>query len=78
MKSTTIPLPPQAPELTLGKRLLGPFHVTGVFWYRLQCFAVTHFPEWAITLSMALFTGLFFLLLRRIRAAIAANLEVTQ
>lgn len=77
MKSETIsPLPPQAPELTLGKRLLGPFHVTGVVWYRLQYFAVARFPEWAITVSTALFTAMFFLILRRIRAAIAANLEV--
>jgi lauroyl/myristoyl acyltransferase len=60
------------------RRLLGPLHVTGVFWYRL--------PYWAVRAGILsprtapvfvrLFTALFFLVLWRIRDGLAANLEV--
>jgi lauroyl/myristoyl acyltransferase len=60
------------------RRWLGPFYVTGVFWYRL--------PHWAVrqgVLSVAtfpffvmLFTTFFALFLRNVRKGIAANLEV--
>lgn len=69
-------IPPQAPELGLTRRLLGMFHVTGVFWYRFHRWGVSVLPEWAIHLFVALFTTFFFLVLRRIRSAIASNLEV--
>ena len=67
--------PPHAPEAGWAQRLLGPFHVTGVFWFRLHRFGVTILPGWAIGSAVALFTTFFWIVLRRIRAAIAENLE---
>jgi len=59
------------------RRLLGPFYVTGVFWYRLPYNAIRWgilsrltFPAW-----VALFSTFFSLVLWNIRNAIAANLE---
>lgn len=68
--------PPQAPESGPMRRLLGSFHVTGVFWYRFHRWGVSILPEWAIWLFVAVFTTFFFIVLRRIRRAIASNLEV--
>lgn len=68
--------PPHAPEAGWTRRLLGPFHVTGVFWFRLHRFGVTALPGWAIGAAIALFTTFFWLVLRKIRAAIGSNLEV--
>lgn len=68
--------PPHAPEAGWTRRLLGPFHVTGVFWFRLHRFGVTALPVWAIGATIALFTTFFWFVLRRIRTAIAENLEV--
>ena len=67
--------PPHAPEGGWSRRLLGPFHVTGVFWFRLHQLGVTHLPGWAIGVAIALFSTFFWIVLRKIRAAIAANLE---
>jgi lauroyl/myristoyl acyltransferase len=67
--------PPHAPEGGWSRRLLGPFHVTGVFWFRLHQFGVTRLPEWALGSAVALFTTFFWIALRKIRAAIASNLE---
>jgi len=67
--------PPHAPEAGWARRLLGPFHVTGVFWFRLVRFAVRILPDWAMGTVIAVFTAFFWLVLRRIRAAIADNLE---
>ena len=67
--------PPHAPELGFMHRLLGRFHVTGVFWFRLHAFGVRILPDWALGFFIALFTTFFFLLLVRIRRAIGANLE---
>ncbi len=67
--------PPHAPEVGAAARVLGRFHVTGVFWYRLHGIGVRIVPEWAIGAAIHLFTAFFWLALRRIRAAIAANLE---
>jgi len=58
------------------RRLLGRFHVTGVFWFRFHRWGVTILPEWGIRLFVALFTTFFFVALRRIRKAIASNLVV--
>ncbi len=66
--------PPHAPEAGWARRLLGPFHVTGVFWFRLHRWGVTILPAWAIGSVIALFTTFFWIALRKIRAAIAANL----
>jgi lauroyl/myristoyl acyltransferase len=66
--------PPHAPEAGWTRRLLGPFHVTGVFWFRFHCWGVTVLPSWAIGPLMAFFTTFFWIALRKIRAAIASNL----
>jgi len=66
--------PPHAPEAGWARRLLGPFHVTGVFWFRIHRWGVTILPSRAIGAFIALFTTFFWLALRKIRAAIAANL----
>jgi len=65
---------PHAPEAGWMRRLLGPFYVTGIFWYRIHCAGVRFFPSWAIRFLMILFTSFFFVVLRNIRAAVAANL----
>jgi lauroyl/myristoyl acyltransferase len=67
--------PPHAPETGWVRRLLGPFHVTGVFWFRIHRWGVTILPSWAIGSAINLFTTFFWITLRNIRAAIAANLE---
>ncbi len=68
--------PPQAPQGGLTRRLLGRFYVTGSFWYRLHLWGVSVLPNWAIWFFITLFTTFFFVALRRIRKAIANNLEV--
>jgi phosphatidylinositol dimannoside acyltransferase len=67
--------PPQAPEGGWSRRLLGPLHVTGVFWFRLHRLGVAVLPARALGWAISLFTVFFWLALRKIRAAIAANLE---
>ena len=67
--------PPHAPEAGWARRLLGPFHVTGVFWFRFHRFGVRILPDWALRWVLALFTTFFWVVLRKIRAAIAGNLE---
>jgi lauroyl/myristoyl acyltransferase len=67
--------PPHAPEAGWVRRLLGPFHVTGVFWFRFHRFGVTVIPNWAMGLGMALFTTFFWICLLNIRKAIGANLQ---
>ena len=68
------PALPHAPELGWSRRLLGRFHVTGLFWYRLHLWGVSHLPSWAVAPFVLLFTAFFFLVLLRIRRAPAANL----
>jgi len=65
---------PQAPERGRLARLLGPLHVTGVFWYRFHLWGVRHGPRWAFSPCVHLFTCFFAIALRRIRRAIKANL----
>jgi len=66
--------PPHAPDGGWARRLLGPIHVTGILWYRLHKFGVSALPRWTIPVNIALFTTFFFVALRRIRGAVAANL----
>jgi KDO2-lipid IV(A) lauroyltransferase len=66
--------PPHAPEKGWAARLLGDFHVTGLFWYRFHRWAIVSLPAWALTPVVGLFTGLFFFALLNIRRAIASNL----
>jgi KDO2-lipid IV(A) lauroyltransferase len=67
--------PPHAPEGGWSRRLLGPFHVTGVFWFRIHQFGVSILPNWGLRVVLNVFTAFFWIALRKIRAAIAANLE---
>lgn len=67
--------PPHAPEAGWMRRLLGPLHVTGVFWFRLHCFGVRFLPGWALGGMVLLFTTFFWLCLVRIRRALGDNLE---
>ncbi len=67
--------PPHAPETGWSRRLLGAFHVTGVFWYRFHRWGVAFLPSWGVGVFITLFTSVFFVFLLRIRAAIASNLE---
>ena len=54
-----------APRVGIGRRLLGPLHFTGVFWYPLHLWGARHLPEIikrilvpAIALTFFLFLGL--------------------
>lgn len=75
MSVTAAQVPPHAPEAGWSRRLLGRFHVTGVFWYRIHRAGVRTLPSWAIGFFIALFTTFFWLCLLNIRRALAANLE---
>ncbi len=66
--------PSHAPERGPLARWLGPFHVTGVFWYRLHLWAARFVPRWLLPILTLTFTAFFFVALHRIRRAIAANL----
>ena len=74
-RETAPTAPPHAPEAGWARRLLGPFYVTGVFWFRFHRFGVRVIPGWALGIMISLFTGFFFVALRNIRAALAENLE---
>jgi lauroyl/myristoyl acyltransferase len=75
MPSSAQPAPPHAPTLGLSYRLLGRFHVTGVFWYRFPYYGFRRLPAWTDWLTVAVFTPFFFLTMGRIRRAVGANLE---
>lgn len=64
-----------APALGLTHRLLGRFHVTGIFWYRFAYWGFTRLPSWTDWLSVSCAAPLFFITLTRIRGALASNLE---
>lgn len=66
---------PHAPLLGWSQRLFGRFHVTGVFWYQFPHWCITHLPLWTHRAGIVVFSTFFFLVLGRIRTAIAANLE---
>jgi len=66
--------PPHAPEKGWAARLLGDFHVTGLFWYRFHRWAVASLPAWALAPFVGVFTVFFFVALLNIRRAIASNL----
>jgi len=76
MRSSRSPASAQhAPVLDLTHRLLGRFHVTGVFWYRFACWGFTTLPPWLDRSIVSVFCVGFFLALGRIRGALASNLE---
>ncbi len=65
---------PQAPQRGWAARLLGRFHVTGVFWYKFHAFGAT-LPSWIAWVITPIFVSFFFVALRSIRRGVAANLE---
>ena len=65
---------PHGPARTWVKRLLGRFHVTGVFWYRWS-WRVSKGPDWFLAGMVYVHTWFFWLILRGIRDAVASNLE---
>lgn len=67
--------PPHAPERGWTFRILGPFHITGVFWHRFHLWVLRSIPPFLLNILAVVFTTLFFVVLRRIRVAIASNLE---
>jgi lauroyl/myristoyl acyltransferase len=69
-------LSPQAPEVVpWHRKLLGRYHLTGDFWYRFHLFGVTVLPRFMVAPVVLAFTLFFFAVLRRIRGAVARNLE---
>ena len=64
-----------APALGLAHRILGRVHVTGVFWYRFAYWGFTRLPSWTDWFSVPIAAAFFFLVLKNIRDALAANLE---
>ncbi len=66
--------PPHAPEKGWAARLLGDFHVTGLFWYRFHRWGIASLPAWTLAPLVGVFTAFFFVALLNIRRAIAANL----
>ena len=60
--------PPHAPEAGRIRRLLGPFYVTGVFWFRFHEWGVRFLPNWVLGLLMAPFVAFFTVVLINIRA----------
>jgi len=66
---------PHAPRLGRAARLLGRFHVTGVFWYRLHGWGVRHVPDVLMPALVLPFTFAFSHVLRAITGAIGCNLD---
>jgi KDO2-lipid IV(A) lauroyltransferase len=69
-------IPPHAPEVGRARRLLGDYHVTGLFWYRFHCWSMANMPDWTKGLIITTFTTFFFFTILKIRRAIASNLDV--
>lgn len=69
------PTPPHFPKVGAARRLLGDYHVTGLFWYRFHRWAVATLPAWTMGPIVTIFTTFFFFTILIIRRAIASNLE---
>jgi lauroyl/myristoyl acyltransferase len=70
------PVAPHAPKVGWARRLLGDYHVTGLFWYRFHKWAVETLPAWTLWPVILIFTTFFFFTIFNIRRAIASNLSV--
>jgi lauroyl/myristoyl acyltransferase len=68
-------VPPHAPEVGWPRKILGPFYVTGIFWFRIHQLGVRLIPSWLVGSFVLSFTALFSVVLRNARAAVASNLE---
>ena len=64
MTTNPPPIKPQAPE-SRGRmrRLLGDYHVTGVFWYRLHSRGLQVIPEWSKFPVIHICSAFFFIAL---------------
>jgi hypothetical protein len=49
-----IAAPPHGPKTGWARRMLGDFHVTGLFWYRLHRWAIATLPEWTLGIWITL------------------------
>lgn len=58
----------------MGRKLSGPLHVTGVFWYRLACLCA-RLPDWVGSVCVFVFTWFWWAVLFGIGNAVASNLE---
>jgi lauroyl/myristoyl acyltransferase len=74
-RTSAVAAAPHAPETGRLRRLLGPFHVTGVFWYRVHGWGARSWPASCHWVVVTFFTTFFFCTLFTIRKAVAANLE---
>jgi lauroyl/myristoyl acyltransferase len=74
--SVTAEAPPHAPRTGWARRVLGDYHVTGLFWYRFHRWAIASLPEWTVGVWITIFTTFFFLTILNIRRGIAGNLAV--
>jgi len=74
--SVTVEAPPHAPRTGWARRLLGDFHITGLFWYRFHRWSIAATPEWTLGIWITIFTTFFFFTIWNIRRALAANLDV--
>jgi lauroyl/myristoyl acyltransferase len=68
------PVHPHAPAVSWVRRLLGPFYVTGVFWYWFPTVTPRFLPGWAFMPTETLFGAAFYLFLHNVRRAIIHNL----
>ena len=68
-------MPPHAPKVGRARRVLGDYHVTGLFWYRFHKWAVSTLPAWTLWPITITFTTFFFCTIFNIRRAIASNLK---
>jgi lauroyl/myristoyl acyltransferase len=66
---------PQAPVVGWPRRILGPFHFSGIFWFRLPFWGMSWLDDRWFEVAILLFTGGFLVALRQVRLALAANLE---
>ena len=69
-------MPPHAPKVGRARRVLGDYHVTGLFWYRFHKWAVSTLPAWTLWPITITFTTFFFCTIFNIRRTIASNLNV--
>jgi lauroyl/myristoyl acyltransferase len=66
---------PHAPVVGWPRRILGPFHFSGIFWFRLPFWGMSWLDGRWFDAAILLFTLAFLVALRHVRLALSANLE---
>ena len=66
---------PQAPVVGWPRRILGPFHFSGIFWFRFPFWAMSWLDGRLFDAVILAFTLAFLVALRQVRLALARNLE---